>query len=98
MYCYASILPYRGEQIDSQLPGGCVDRYQRDTADADHNSETLNYDTAANLTQNGVLRGYVKHNRVQVLEDKCNHFGRLSEKRVRSHTVQRFLNTTPNSA
>lgn len=55
--------------------------------------ETYNYDAAANLLQHGRASGYVKHNRVQVFEDKryrYDRFGRLSEKRIGSHTVQRF--------
>lgn len=55
--------------------------------------ETYNYDAAANLLPTGRMGGYVKHNRVQVFEDKryrYDRFGRLSEKRIGSHTVQRF--------
>jgi RHS repeat-associated protein len=55
--------------------------------------ETYNYDAAANLMQSGRGSGYVKHNRVHVFEDKryrYDRFGRLSEKRIGSHTVQRF--------
>ena len=54
--------------------------------------ETYNYDAAANLLQSGRAGGYVKHNRVHVFEDKryrYDRFGRLSEKRIGSHTVQR---------
>nr|WP_233475137.1 MULTISPECIES: RHS repeat-associated core domain-containing protein [Pseudomonas] len=55
--------------------------------------ETYNYDAAANLLPNGRMGGYVKHNRVHVFEDKryrYDCFGRLSERRIGSHTVQRF--------
>jgi YD repeat-containing protein len=54
--------------------------------------ETYNYGAAANLTQSGRGSGYVKHNRVHVFGDKryrYDRFGRLSEKRIGSHTVQR---------
>ncbi|MCU1781469.1 RHS domain-containing protein, partial [Pseudomonas sp. 13B_2.1_Bac1] len=53
--------------------------------------ETYNYD--ANLLPTGRMGGIVKHNRVHVFEDKryrYDRFGRLSEKRIGSHTVQRF--------
>ncbi|MEX5625820.1 RHS repeat-associated core domain-containing protein [Pseudomonas marginalis] len=55
--------------------------------------ETYNYDAAANLLSSGRMGGYIKHNRVHVFEDKryrYDRFGRLSEKRIGSHTVQRF--------
>jgi RHS repeat-associated protein len=55
--------------------------------------ETYNYDAAANLLPTARMGGYVKHNRVHVFEDKryrYDRFGRLSEKRIGSHTVQRF--------
>nr|WP_264083105.1 RHS repeat-associated core domain-containing protein [Pseudomonas salmasensis] len=55
--------------------------------------ETYNYDAAANLLPTGRMGGYVKHNRLHVFEDKryrYDRFGRLSEKRIGSHTVQRF--------
>ncbi|MCF8997065.1 type IV secretion protein Rhs, partial [Pseudomonas carnis] len=55
--------------------------------------ETYNYDAAANLLPTGRMAGCVKHNRVHVFEDKryrYDRFGRLSEKRIGSHTVQRF--------
>ncbi|QIA03428.1 RHS repeat-associated core domain-containing protein [Pseudomonas fluorescens] len=55
--------------------------------------ETYNYDAAANLLQSGRGSGYVKQNRVHVFENKryrYDRFGRLSEKRIGSHTVQRF--------
>ncbi|CAI8798032.1 hypothetical protein [Pseudomonas sp. GW456-12-1-14-TSB6] len=51
------------------------------------------YDPADNLLQSGRGSGYVKNNRVHVFEDKryrYDRFGRLSEKRIGSHTVQRF--------
>ena len=70
--------------------------YQHTPQAPGQHSETFNYDAAANLMQNGVLRGHVKHNRVQVFEDKryrydrLGRLGRLSEKRIGSHTVQRF--------
>ena len=67
--------------------------YQHTPQAPGQHSETFNYDAAANLMQTGVLRGHVKLNRVQVFEDKryrYDRLGRLSEKRIGSHTVQRF--------
>ncbi|MCJ7957852.1 MAG: RHS domain-containing protein [Pseudomonas sp.] len=69
------------------------DHRQSDPHNPELHRETYNYDAAANLLPMGRMGGYIKHNRVHVFEDKryrYDRFGRLSEKRIGSHTVQRF--------
>ncbi|MDL2186598.1 RHS repeat-associated core domain-containing protein [Pseudomonas sp. ChxA] len=69
------------------------DHRQSNLRNPELHRETYNYDAAANLLPTGRMGGYVKHNRVHVFEDKryrYDRFGRLSEKRIGSHTVQRF--------
>ncbi|MNO92518.1 putative deoxyribonuclease RhsC [compost metagenome] len=55
--------------------------------------EDFKYDKAGNLFDGPKLNGLIKHNRVLVYQDKryrYDHFGRLCEKRIGSHRVQRF--------
>ncbi|MGX1021512.1 RHS repeat-associated protein [Pseudomonas sp. Y3 TE3536] len=55
--------------------------------------EHFKYDKADNLFDGPKLNGLIKHNRVLVYQDKryrYDRFGRLCEKRIGSHRVQRF--------
>jgi len=55
--------------------------------------ELFRWDAAANLVDRSQAGGYVRHNRIQVLEDKRFDYdvhGRLESKRIGRHTVQRF--------
>jgi YD repeat-containing protein len=55
--------------------------------------EDFKYDKAGNLFDGPKLNGFIKHNRVLVYQDKryrYDRFGRLCEKRIGSHRVQRF--------
>jgi len=55
--------------------------------------ELFRWDAAANLVDSDRVGGYVKYNRVQVLEDKRFEYdvhGRLEGKRIGRHTEQRF--------
>ncbi|RFP15462.1 type IV secretion protein Rhs [Duganella sp. BJB488] len=55
--------------------------------------ELFRWDAAANMVDSNQGGGYVKYNRVQVLEDKRFEYdvhGRLESKRIGRHTVQRF--------
>lgn len=55
--------------------------------------EEFKYDKAGNLFDGPKLNGLIKHNRMLVYQDKryrYDRFGRLCEKRIGSHRVQRF--------
>lgn len=55
--------------------------------------EDFKYDKAGNLFDGPKLHGLIKHNRVLVYQDKryrYDRFGRMCEKRIGSHLVQRF--------
>lgn len=55
--------------------------------------ELFRWDAAANLVDSDHIGGYVRYNRVQVLEDKrfeYDVYGRLESKRIGRHTLQRF--------
>jgi RHS repeat-associated protein len=59
----------------------------------DAQRELFSWDAAANMVDSGHAGGYVRHNRVQVLEDKRFEYdahGRLECKRIGRHTIQRF--------
>ena len=62
-----------------------------DTRDAKR--ELFRWDAAANMVDRSQTGGYVRHNRIEVLEDKRFEYdahGRLDSKRIGRHTVQRF--------
>ncbi|WP_082420913.1 MULTISPECIES: RHS repeat-associated core domain-containing protein [unclassified Pseudomonas] len=55
--------------------------------------EHYGYDKAGNLLDGYPIKGYVRHNRLKVYQDKryrYDRFGRLSEKRTGAHLIQRF--------
>jgi RHS repeat-associated protein len=59
----------------------------------DSQRELFSWDAAANLVDSSRVVGYVKHNRILVLEDKRFEYdthGRLESKRIGRHTEQRF--------
>ncbi|MHC6224503.1 PAAR/RHS domain-containing protein [Pseudomonas sp. X10] len=58
-----------------------------------HLVELYSYDPAGNLLDGHLVKGFVRHNRVKACQDKryrYDRFGRLSEKRSASRSLQRF--------
>lgn len=73
--------------------GRVLQSYQNTPQGQAVNYEILQYDAAANLLNGDTSQGYVKHNRIQVYQDKryyYDRFGRLAEKRIGGHTIQHF--------
>ncbi|XLZ70878.1 RHS repeat-associated core domain-containing protein [Massilia sp. SR12] len=63
------------------------------SATHDAQRELFRWDAAANMVDRSQAGGYVRHNRIEVLEDKRFEYdahGRLESKRIGRHTVQRF--------
>jgi RHS repeat-associated protein len=88
-----------GELTEKRHSRNGVSRYDYDPlgrithAVHDAQRELFGWDAAANLVDNGRAGGYVRHNRIQVLEDKRFDYdthGRLENKRIGRHTEQRF--------
>lgn len=83
----------KSHQVSRQYRYDDVERIRSALQTPALQNQTFNYDAAANLLPHGQMTGYVKHNQVRVFEDKryrYDRLGRLSEKRIGSHTMQRF--------
>ena len=91
--------PLKGQARYDYDPTGRLDAVVRAAAAGARNgqpqAEHYAYDPAGNLIDAAQLerRGYVRDNRIRVFEDKrfaWDGHGRLVEKRIAKHTVQRF--------